>query len=187
MILEMKMKKLYRVLLIAIVLQAALVAEGFKLESSDISEQLSVDQVYRGYGCHGNNISPELRWSGEPRGTKSFAVTLYDPDAPTGRGWWHWIVFNIPASVHELPRGAGDPKRGKLPRGAVQSITDFGTIGFGGACPPKGDRPHRYIFTVYALDVDHLSLDPNTSPAKIGSVIGKHALAKASLMARYGR
>jgi Raf kinase inhibitor-like YbhB/YbcL family protein len=114
-------------------------------------------------------------------------VTVYDPDAPTGSGWWHWIVFNIPKTVHRLPRGAGDPKSGLMPEGAVQGVTDFGTVGYGGACPPKGDRPHRYIFTVYALDVAKLPLDAKSSPALVGYMLEKHALAKASLMAYYGR
>ncbi len=162
-------------------------AGGFTLKSPDLSGQLTMDQVYNGFGCSGKNISPELVWSGAPKGTKSFAVTLYDPDAPTGSGWWHWIVFNIPASVHRLPAGAGDPAKGLLPKGAVQSRTDFGKPGFGGACPPAGDRAHRYIFTVYALDVEKLPLDEKSPPALVGFMLEKHAIAKASLISYYGR
>ncbi|WP_456402602.1 YbhB/YbcL family Raf kinase inhibitor-like protein [Hydrogenimonas sp.] len=165
----------------------SLLAGGFTLKSPDISGQLTMEQVYNGFGCSGENISPELSWSGAPKGTKSFAVTLYDPDAPTGSGWWHWIVFNIPADVHRLPRGAGDPAKRLLPKGAVQSVTDFGKPGFGGACPPVGDRAHRYIFTVYALDVATLPLGPQSAPALVGFMLEKHALAKASLIAYYGR
>src|SRR5262245_41892497 len=89
---------------------------------------------------------------------ESFAVTLYDPDAPTGSGWWHWVVYNIPGSTTSLPAGAGDPSSGLLPAGAAQGNTDFGTPGYGGPCPPQGDKPHRYIVTVFALDTDKLDL-----------------------------
>ncbi len=162
-------------------------AGGFTLKSPDLSGQLKMEQVYNGFGCSGKNISPKLEWSNAPKGTKSFAITVYDPDAPTGSGWWHWLVFNIPSSVHSLPRGAGNPSAHLLPKGAVQSRTDFGKPGYGGACPPAGDRPHRYIFTVYALDVQKLPLNADSAPALIGFMLEKHAIAKASLISYYGR
>jgi Raf kinase inhibitor-like YbhB/YbcL family protein len=162
-------------------------AGGFTLESPDVSGQLSLVQVYNGFGCRGENLSPELHWRGEPMGTKSFAVTMYDPDAPTGSGWWHWIVCNIPKNIHDLPRGAGDPSGTKMPKGALQCLNDYGEMGYGGACPPRGDKPHRYILTVYALDVEKLPVDPHTPPAKVRFMIESHAVAKSSLMAWYGR
>jgi len=162
-------------------------AGNFTLASGDLQGQLSLKEVYNGFGCTGENVSPALAWSGAPAGTKSFALTVYDPDAPTGSGWWHWVVFNLPASVTSLPAGAGNPVKGLMPKGAVQSMTSFGKAGFGGACPPVGDRPHRYIFTVYALDVDALQLDASAMPALVGYMLGAHAIAKASLISYYGR
>jgi Raf kinase inhibitor-like YbhB/YbcL family protein len=167
----------------------ALAAEGgFRLQSPTVAPDgmLSNDQVYSGFGCSGKNISPALSWKGAPRATKSFAVTVYDPDAPTGSGWWHWVVYNIPADVSELPAGAGNAD-GKLPTGAAQGHTDFGTSGFGGACPPAGDKPHRYIFTVYALKTEKISVPDEASAAMVGFMIHANSLAKASLTARYGR
>ena len=166
---------------------AAVQAGGFTLTSPDIHGQLSMDQVFSGFGCTGKNISPRLAWEGVPAGTKSFAVTVYDPDAPTGSGWWHWLIFNIPAAVHNLKAGAGDPAAKLAPPGSVQSRTDYGKPGFGGACPPKGDRAHRYIFTVYALGVARLDLKPDAPPAMVGFFLNHNALAKASLIAYYGR
>ncbi len=144
-------------------------------------------QVFNGFGCSGRNISPELDWHGEPANTKSFAITVYDPDAPTGSGWWHWVIFNIPASVHHLAAGAGDPASGLAPAGAVQSRTDFGRPGYGGACPPAGDAPHHYLFTIYALDTASLPLDSDASPAMVGFYLHQHALAQARIMVTYGR
>jgi Raf kinase inhibitor-like YbhB/YbcL family protein len=167
----------------------AAAADGrFRLRSPTVApnSMLSNDQVYSGFGCSGKNISPALTWRGFPRATKSFAVTVYDPDAPTGSGWWHWVVYNIPASVTELPAGAGNAG-GNLPAGAVQGHTDFGTSGFGGPCPPAGDKPHRYIFTVYALKSEKISVPDEASAAMVGFMIHANALAKASLTARYAR
>src|SRR2546429_5265771 len=104
-----------------------------------------------GFGCAGNNQSPHLAWSEAPAGTKSFAITCFDPDAPTGSGFWHWLVVNIPPNVTELAVDAGNPKAPRLPRGALQTRTDFGTPGYGGPCPPAGDPPHRYLFTGFAV------------------------------------
>ena len=167
---------------------AAAADGGFRLQSPTVApdSMLSNDQVYSGFGCSGKNISPALTWTDAPRATKSFAVTVYDPDAPTGSGWWHWVVYNIPANVTELPAGAGNAG-GKLPAGALQGHTDFGTSGFGGACPPAGDKPHRYIFTVYALKSEKISVPDEASAAMVGFMIHSNALAQASLTARYGR
>ena len=122
-----------------------------------------------------------------PAGTKSFAVVVYDPDAPTGSGWWHWVIFNLPPSATRLPVNAGDPSANLAPPGNVQSMTDFGTTGYGGPCPPQGDKPHRYIFTVYALKVDRLPLDSKASGAMVGFYLNQNALGKASFTATYGR
>lgn len=165
---------------------ASLVAGEFSLHSNDLSGQLTKTQEFSGFGCDGKNISPELHWSNTPKGTKSFAVTVYDPDAPTGSGWWHWVVFNIPSSVTSLPEDFGNPLK-KSPINALQSVTDYGKPGFGGACPPKGDRPHRYVFTVHALNVDHLDLDAKTSPALVGYMLGMHTLSKSTIVSYYGR
>ena len=170
-----------------LVFAAAVYADEFTLTSSRIGGQLTIDQVYSGFGCTGKNISPELKWTGAPKAAKSFAVTVYDPDAPTGSGWWHWVIFNIPADVNELKTGAGDPAKKLAPPGSVQSMTDYGKPGFGGACPPIGDRPHRYIITVFALDVPKMDLDEKAGAAYVGFNLNAHALAKASLMAYYGR
>ncbi|HEY0707741.1 MAG TPA: YbhB/YbcL family Raf kinase inhibitor-like protein, partial [Polyangia bacterium] len=132
------------------------------------------------------NISPHVAWSAPPEGTKSFVLTVYDPDAPTGSGWWHWVVYDIPADVTELPAGAGSGKV-DLPKGASQGRTDFGSKGFGGACPPPGDKPHRYIFTVHALKVEKLEVPPDASAAMIGFMTNANSLGKASFTAKYSR
>jgi Raf kinase inhibitor-like YbhB/YbcL family protein len=164
----------------------SLSAGEFTLHSNDLSGQLTKTQEFSGFGCNGQNISPELHWNDAPKGTKSFAVTVYDPDAPTGSGWWHWVVFNITATVTSLPAGFGDTAKKQMTQ-AVQSITDFGKTGFGGACPPKGDKPHRYMFTVHALNVDHLDLDEKASPALVGYMINAHSIAKSTIVSYYGR
>jgi Raf kinase inhibitor-like YbhB/YbcL family protein len=128
------------------------------------------------------NTSPHLAWSGAPEGTKSFAITCYDPDAPTGSGFWHWTVANIPADVTELAEGASPDG---LPRGAVEGRTDFGEPGFGGAAPPPGHGPHRYIFTVFAVDVERLDVTPENSGAVFGFNLHFHTLAKASITGVY--
>jgi Raf kinase inhibitor-like YbhB/YbcL family protein len=140
-----------------------------------------------GFGCAGNNQSPHLAWSGAPKDTKSFAVTCYDPDAPTGSGFWHWLVVNIPASVTELPLDAGNPQAGKLPKGAMQTRTDFGKPGYGGPCPPPNDHPHRYIFTVFAVSQEALPVAPDTSAAVVGFNLNFNTLAKATLMGLFKR
>ena len=164
-------------------------AADFRLTSPDLKEQgkIANKHVYSGFGCSGGNTSPELHWENAPKETKSFAVTVYDPDAPTGSGWWHWVIFNIPATVHMLPANAGKPDGEAALEGSIQSVTDFGQPGYGGPCPPAGDKPHRYIFTVYALKVDQLPLKKDASGAMVGCNLNQNALAKASLTALYGR
>ena len=151
----------------------------FTLTSNDITDGgVLPDAQVQAKG----NTSPHLAWSGAPEGTKSFAVTCYDPDAPTGSGFWHWTVANIPADVSELATGASS---GGLPKGAVEGRTDYGDVGFGGAAPPPGHGPHRYIFTVFAVDVDSLQVTPDNSGAVFGFNLHFHTLAKATITATY--
>jgi Raf kinase inhibitor-like YbhB/YbcL family protein len=140
-----------------------------------------------GFGCSGGNKSPHLRWEAAPADTKSFAVTCYDPDAPTGSGFWHWVLVNIPPTVAELPLDAGNPASGKLPAGALQVRTDFGKPGYGGPCSPQGDHPHRYIFTIHALSVDALPVTADSSAALVGFNINFNTLSKASLVGLFRR
>lgn len=139
-----------------------------------------------GFGCAGGNRSPHLQWSNVPDGTKSFAVTCFDPDAPTGSGFWHWVVVNIPATTTELALDAGNPKSGLLPKGALQTRTDFGSAGYGGPCPPEGDHPHRYLFTVHAVKGE-LSANADTSAAVIGFQLHFNTLEKAAIMGLFKR
>ena len=175
--------------LIAIALMGseALAQKTFTLSSSDLGGQATKTQEFNGFGCTGKNESPQLSWQNAPEGTKSFAITMYDPDAPTGSGWWHWLVFDIPANVNELVANAGNPALGKIPKGAIQSITDYGAKGFGGPCPPPGHGLHQYIITVHALKTDKLGLDENTNPAVVGYYLWNNTLAKASMVAYYQR
>ena len=173
--------------LVALCLWAGIAsAAGFTLESRNIQANAKIPNqyAYNGFGCTGENVSPELHWQGAPSGTKSFAITVYDPDAPTGSGWWHWVVYNLPANTHELPAGASGKD---MPKGASEGRTDFGSHGYGGPCPPQGAKPHHYHFTVYALDVPSLDLPKEASPAMVGFNLHFHTLAKAELTALYGR
>jgi len=168
---------------------AAAAAAAFTVSSPQIQESgfIANEQVFAGFGCRGKNISPELMWRNIPAGTKSISVTAYDPDAPTGSGWWHWLVVNLPANTEGLGKGAGAADSMGLPKGAIQVRTDFGAPGYGGPCPPKGDHAHRYMFTVYALDVDKLDVNADASPALVGFYLNRHTIAKASLMGLYRR
>lgn len=160
-------------------------AQAFELSSTDISDNatLSAAQVYSGFGCSGGNLAPQLSWKDAPAGTQSFALTVYDPDAPTGSGWWHWTVFDIPASVSQLPRGATAKT---LPAGSQQGRNDYGSQSFGGACPPAGSAPHRYVFTLHALKVAHLEAPPGASSALLGYLINSSRIASATLTPLYG-
>jgi len=179
--------------LMLMVVTAALMSAGnagaqqFTLKSDDVGGRLTESQVFSGFGCRGKNISPSLTWVNAPPDTKSFAITVFDPDARAGAGWWHWIIFNIPAGITALKADAGRIESKLAPAGSIQSVTDFGKPGFGGACPPQGDKAHRYIFTVYALSVPKLDFDEKTRPAVIGSTLDKNAIAKASLVSYYQR
>ncbi len=163
------------------------IAQTFTLKSADLGGQATNKQVFNGFGCSGENVSPQLSWEHAPEGTQSFAITMYDPDAPTGSGWWHWVLFDLPASLTQLPGNAGDPEADLTPEGAVQSMTNFGQVGYGGPCPPAGDAPHRYIITVYALSTEKLGLDENANPALVGFNLNANAIQKASIIFYHGR
>lgn len=178
------MKKLFLILSMTV---STLLADGFTLKSDDILGQLSNQQVLNGFGCSGENISPALSWENIPNGTKSFAVTMYDKDAPTGSGWWHWVVFDIPKNVTALAKNSGDISLNLMPKGVIQGKTDFGKAGYGGACPPVGDRSHQYLFTIYALDTEKLGVGADASPSLVGYMINSHTIAKASVVTYYGR
>lgn len=175
------------VALITTLVTPAFADEPFTLSSPDIAEGQQLDNTFvlNAFGCEGESISPALSWSNAPEGTKSFVVTAYDPDAPTGSGWWHWVAFDIPANVTSLDQGAGSAD-GEMPKGAIQSRTDFGSTGFGGACPPAGEV-HRYEFTVHALGVESLGLDENASAALVGFMTGANSLGSADITAVYTR
>ncbi len=164
-------------------------AAGFELKSAEFADgdYLANEQVFAGFGCEGKNTSPSLSWSGAPADTKSFALNVYDPDAPTGSGWWHWVVVNMPPTTTGLQKGAGASDGSNLPQGAIQVRTDFGAPAYGGPCPPQGDHPHRYIFTIYALDLESLDVTADSSAALVGFYLNFHTLAKASLMGFYKR
>lgn len=164
-------------------------AADFKLSSPEIKAgaMMPASFEFNGFGCSGENKSPALAWKGAPKDTKSYAVTVYDPDAPTGSGWWHWMVYNLPATVNSLPSDAGNVSGANLPAGSVQNRIDYGVAAWGGTCPPAGDKPHHYIFTVYALKVDKLAIPADATAALAGYMINGHSLAKASFTAKYGR
>jgi Raf kinase inhibitor-like YbhB/YbcL family protein len=163
-------------------------AQGMRLDSPDIAggRMVANKHVFNGFGCKGENVSPALRWQNPPKGTQSFALLVHDPDAPTGgAGWWHWAVVNIPAAATGLEQGAGAADGAKLPAGSRQVNTDFGAPGYGGPCPPPGDKPHRYNFTLYALKVDKLDLPPTATASLAGYMVNANALGKTSLQALY--
>jgi Raf kinase inhibitor-like YbhB/YbcL family protein len=162
-----------------------LISNSFK--DGDYLGQEHVLSADYGFGCSGGNRSPHLRWEDAPAGTKSFALTCFDPDAPTGSGFWHWVVVNVPPGVTELPLDAGNPGSGKLPAGALQVRTDFGKPGYGGPCPPQGDHPHRYLFTLHAVSMDKLPVTADTAAAVVGFYLNFNTLAKVALMGLYKR
>ncbi|SHL01311.1 phospholipid-binding protein, PBP family [Flavobacterium chilense] len=184
---QSKMKKLNLILVLSLIFTTTIFAQKtFTLTSKDLGGETTKLQEFNGFGCSGENQSPELLWKNAPEGTKSFAITMYDPDAPTGSGFWHWVIVDIPANVNELVTNAGI-KSNLIPKGAIQSVTDYGIKGFGGPCPPEGHGFHQYIITVYALKTDKLGTNENTNPAVVGFNLWNQTLAKASIVAYYKR
>jgi len=161
----------------------------FTLTSADIpaNSRIKDAQVFNGFGCTGKNISPALSWKNAPADTKSFALLVFDPDAPTGSGWWHWIAYNIPPQTTALAAGAGVADGSGLPAGSVQGNTDFGAPGYGGPCPPPGSKPHHYIFTLHALKVEKLDLPATATAAMVGFMVNQNTIAKASFTGFYSR
>lgn len=175
--------------LLAIQSMSATAAE-FELTSPNVGAGKIIQQryVYNGLGCSGGNASPALSWKNPPASTKSFAVTVFDPDSPTGgAGFWHWMVVNLPATMTGLAQGDGALHSTHLPTGASQIRTDFGVEGWRGPCPPVGAKPHHYQFTVYALKVEHLAIPADATASMAGFMINQAAIGKAGLIARYGR
>lgn len=162
----------------------SLQAQTFTLKSNDLSGQITQKQFGSGFGCTGDNLSPELHWENAPKETKAFAITMHDLDAPTGSGFWHWVVYNIPSTITSLKADAGNFSGMNLPKGSSNGNNDAGAPGYVGPCPPAGQN-HRYVITLYAL-ADQLQLDKNASAALIGFMLNANPLAKASIIA-YGK
>ncbi|MEL6140341.1 MAG: YbhB/YbcL family Raf kinase inhibitor-like protein [Bacteroidota bacterium] len=161
--------------------------QTFTLNSSSLGGNATQTEEFNGFGCTGENTSPQLSWENAPEGTKSFAITMYDPDAPTGSGWWHWVVFDLPADISEIKENAGNLESGLMPEAAIQSITNYGVPGYGGPCPPENHGIHQYTITVHALKVESLELDKDTNPAIVGYYIWNNTIAKASIVTYYKR
>lgn len=159
--------------------------ESFTLESTTFGSNatLAETQIYDRSHCHGGNLSPELHWKGAPAGTKSFAITMFDPDARAGAGWWHWFLFDIDPKTTSLDVGAGDPSRS--PAGSASGRNSFNDLGYSGPCPPNDDKAHRYVFTIYALKVDHLGLQAGADAAAIKTALEKDTLLSTTLQGQY--
>ncbi len=176
------------VLTAAMALSVGTLADSFTLTSSDIGagKTMNKAQEYQGFGCTGDNQSPQLSWRGAPKGTQAFALLVHDPDAPTGSGWWHWQLVNIPANTSELASGAGRADSELLPEGTLTIRNDYGSYDFGGACPPEGHGVHRYQFKLHALS-KRLALPENPSAALVGYMVNAHSLGMANIEALYER
>ena len=174
---------------LSITLSSSVFAENFQLSSNDIrhGEFMPKAQEFNGFGCSGGDLSPHLKWLNTPKGTKSFAITAYDPDAPTGSGWWHWQIINIPNTVTEISAGAGSTKQNLAPEGSIQIENDYGSRGFGGACPPQGHGVHHYRFTIHALSVEKIELPENASGALAGYMINANTIESSTIEALYQR
>ncbi len=186
----MKFKSLlFSLLFVSCSVSQAQSADEFLIKSSDIKPNSTItnQHVFNGFGCEGKNISPQISWKNAPKEAKSFALTVYDPDAPTGSGWWHYLAVNIPTTYKNLPANFAKQNQFKIEDNISQIRNDFGIYNFGGPCPPKGDKPHRYIFTIFALKVEKLEVPESATAALAGYMINQNALAKASFEATYGR
>jgi len=184
------MRNLFKFLTVLLFTVSTSVYAGtFTLLSNDIAHGkfMTKSQEFNGFGCSGGDFSPHLKWSNAPEETKSFAITVYDPDAPTGSGWWHWQIVNIPKNVTELVAGAGSLKKGAVPKGSLQIKNDYGNTSFGGACPPKGHGVHRYQFTIYALSVEKLELPEDASGALAGYMINVNTIESSTIESLYKR
>ncbi|SHJ64071.1 hypothetical protein SAMN04488028_101758 [Reichenbachiella agariperforans] len=181
------MKKIILSVAFGIITQVSFSQSTFTLTSQNLGGQATLTEEFNGFGCVGKNESPQLTWKNAPAGTQSFAVTMYDPDAPTGSGWWHWVMFDIPSDINELVSNAGNVSADLAPKNAIQSITNYGAKGYGGPCPPEGHGLHKYVITVYALKTAKLGLDENTNPAIVGYYLWSNTIAKASIITYYQR
>jgi len=159
----------------------------FTLSSETLGGNATQMEEFNGFGCTGKNQSPQLSWKNAPAGTKSFAITMYDPDAPTGSGWWHWVVFDVPTDVNSIEEGAGNVAKGLMKDGVIQIVTNYGVPGYGGPCPPENHGIHQYVITVHALKVEKLGVAGNTNPAIVGYNIWSNTIAKASIVTYYER
>lgn len=186
----MKFKSLFLIVFfVSCSVNQAYSRSSFALSSNDISSGSKIlkKHVFNGFGCDGENVSPQISWRNAPVETKSFAVTVYDPDAPTGSGWWHWLVVNIPTKYKELPSNFGADNKFMIQDGILQIRNDFGIYNFGGPCPPKNTKAHNYVFTVYALKAEKLELSEASTAALAGFIINQNSLGKISFVAKYGR
>lgn len=182
------MQKLIFISAVLLMFQVNLFGQNtFSLSSGSLGGNSTKMEEFNGFGCTGENQSPQLSWENTPEGTKSFAITMYDPDAPTGSGWWHWVVFDIPADVKSIVENAGNIEKGLMNKAAIQSLTNYGVAGYGGPCPPENHGIHQYVITVHALKVDKLGLDENTNPAIVGYYLWNNTIAKASIVTYYER
>ena len=183
------MRRSAALLVLVLPLVACAGEPGFHVASATLhdGDTLPLAQVYKGSGCDGGNRSPALAWNGAPEGTRSYAVTMFDPDAPTGHGWWHWLAYDLPVRTTSLPEDAGHANGAALPAGARQARNDFGVVGYGGACPPAADKPHRYVITIYALPTAHLAVPASASATQVDATLKRDALASSRLTLEYGR
>jgi len=184
----MKIKSLIFILLF-VSCSVAHAQAALRINSVDIAPNATIDNkfVFNGFGCSGDNTSPQISWSGAPIGTKSFAYTVYDPDAPTGSGWWHYLAVNIPVKYKELPTSFSSENTFSVKDGIKQIRNDFGIRNFGGPCPPQGDKAHRYVFTIYALKVEKLDVSENMPAANAGFLINQNIVGKATFTGFYKR
>lgn len=181
---QRNMKQIFGTLIVTIFMATISQAQIFTLKSTDLGGQIANKQFGNGFGCKGENVSPELHWENAPKEAQAFAVTIYDMDAPTGSGFWHWVVYNIPTTTVSLKSDAGNFSQQNLPKGSVNGSNDAGAPGYVGPCPPVG-QVHRYLITVYALKAP-VQVDKNASPGLTSLMINMNTVAKASLIA-YGQ